>query len=192
MKRLLFVLFAAVLLAPAALAKGPSEAAITGPGLGKTISFKGSGEASGSPLGDLTQYTGFFPALFGQSPDPMLKGRPTGKLGPKFTIRYVVPDGNSAGARLTQDLYPYASGGAVTYLKPGQPIFTGRSLGGWFRGGNELKRTLVEAGLPASPPRAGGGIDWTPPTWLLAVAGGLLLLGASSLVLRRLRVAAPA
>ena len=76
MKRLLFVLFAAALVVPAAFAKGPSTASISGPGLGKTITLAGMGDAS-----DLTQNTGFFPAVFGQSPDPMLPGKPTGKLG---------------------------------------------------------------------------------------------------------------
>src|SRR4051812_13737057 len=108
MKRLLFVLFAAALLAPAAVAKGPSEASITGPGLSKAITFKGLGDSS-----SLTEYAGFFPSAFGQSPDPMLQGRPTGKLGPRYTIRYVVPGGYSKTYRLTQDLYPYAAGGAV-------------------------------------------------------------------------------
>ena len=118
MKRLLFVLFAAAFLAPAAFAKGPSEASISGPGLDKTIVLAGIGDSS-----DLTQDTGFFPAVFGQSPDPMLPGRPSGELGPEFTIRYVVPGGNSTSFRLTQELYPYAAGGALTYMKPGQPIF---------------------------------------------------------------------
>ena len=89
MKRLLFVLCAAALLAPAALAKGPSEASITGPGLSKPITFNGMDDAS-----RLTEYTGVFPAVFGQSPDPMLKGRPAGSLGQKYTIRYVVPGPN--------------------------------------------------------------------------------------------------
>src|SRR5215210_6834403 len=128
MRRFLFVLFAAALLAPAALAKGPSQATITGPG--KTISYKGSGEESGSPLGNLTLYAGFFPAAFGQSPNPMLTSRPTGKLGAKFTIRYLVPGPNNDSFRITQDLYPYAKGGAVTYMKPGQAIFDMRTHGG--------------------------------------------------------------
>jgi hypothetical protein len=194
MKRLLFLLMLAGLLAPAALAKGPSQATVTGPGLGKTISFTGSGEASGSALGNLTEYAGFFPAAFGQSPDPMLGGgRPAGRLGPKFTIHYVVPGGNGAVYRLTQDLYPYARGGALTYLKPGQAIFDSPSRGGWYRGGDVLKQTLVRAGLPATAPRGGGGTDWTPiPTWLAAVAGALLLLAVSAFGLRRARVAAPA
>jgi hypothetical protein len=187
MKRLLFVLFAAAFLAPAAFAKGPSEASISGPGLDKTIVLAGMGDSS-----DLTQDTGFFPAVFGQSPNPMLPGKPSGELGPKFTIRYVVPGGNSTSFRLTQELYPYAAGGALTYMKPGQPIFGATTNGGWYRGGDALKRTLAQAGFPATAPPAEG-TDWTPfPTWLLVALGGVVLAAASVLAVRRTRTAAPA
>jgi hypothetical protein len=56
MKRLLFVLAAAALLAPAALAKGPSQATVTGPGLSEAIVLKGLGDSSA-----LTEQAGFFP-----------------------------------------------------------------------------------------------------------------------------------
>jgi hypothetical protein len=187
MKRLLFVLFAAALVVPAAFAKGPSEASISGPGLGKTITLAGMSDAS-----DLTQNTGYFPAVFGQSPDPMLPGKPAGRLGAKFTIRYVVPGGNSTSFRLTQELYPYAAGGALTYMKPGQAIFGATTNGGWYRGGDALERTLARAGFPVTaPPAASDG--WGPfPTWLLVVVGVMALIVAAALAVRRIRVAAPA
>ena len=155
MKRFLFVLIAAALLAPAALAKGPSEASITGPGLSKAITFKGMDDAS-----RLTEYTGVFPAVFGQSPDPMLKGRPAGKLGQKYTIRYVVPGPNSQTFHLSQDVYPYAQAGAVTYMKPGQAIFDSKTIGGWYPAGSPLKVFLVRAGLPGAAPRASSGTNF--------------------------------
>jgi hypothetical protein len=182
MKRLLFVLFAAALLAPAALAKGPSEATITGPGLGKPISFKGLGDAS-----KLTEYAGVFPAVFGQSPDPMLRGRPAGRLGPKYTIRYVVPGGNSQTFRLSQDLYPYAQAGALTYMKPGQPIFGAKTTGGWYPAGVALKDLLVRAGLPRSAPRAASASSGTNLALVagIGIPGALVLAGAALLVARR-------
>jgi hypothetical protein len=183
MKRLLFVLVAAGLLAPAALAKGPSEASISGPGLGKSLSLKGSGEESGTPLGSLTEYTGFFPAAFGQIPDPMLPGRPPGKLGAKYTIRYVVPGPDGQTFRIRQELYPYARGGAVTYMKPGQRIFDMRTHGGWYRGASELKQTLVRAGLPRKQPRSSN----RNLAVLLGIGapGAALLAGAAVLIARR-------
>jgi hypothetical protein len=179
MKRLLFVLCAAALLAPAALAKGPSEASITGPGLSKPITFKGMDDAS-----KLTEYTGVFPAAFGQSPDPMLKGRPAGKLGPRYTIRYVVPGGNSQTFHLSQDLYPYAQAGALTYMKPGQPIFDARTTGGWYPAGIALKELLVRAGLPKSAPRASSGTNLALVAGI-GIPGALVLAGAALLVARR-------
>ena len=110
MKRLLFTLAAAALLAPTALAKGPSQATVTGPGLAEAIVLAGLGDSSA-----LTEQAGFFPAVFGQTPSPMIK-RPAGKLGPRYTIHYVVPGGNTKPYRITQYLYPYATGGAVTYM----------------------------------------------------------------------------
>ena len=179
MKRFLFVLFASALLAPAALAKGPSEASITGPGLSKPIVFKGMDDAS-----KLTEYTGVFPAVFGQTPSPMLKGRPAGKLGPKYTIRYVVPGGNSQTFHLSQDLYPYASSGAVTYMRPGQPIFGARTTGGWYPAGVALKELLVRAGLPKSAPRASSSTNLALVAGI-GIPGALALAGAALLVARR-------
>jgi LPXTG-motif cell wall-anchored protein len=182
MKRLLFVLAAAALLAPAALAKGPSAASITGPGLSEALSFGGMDDSS-----RLTEYAGFFPAVFGQSPSPMLSARPVGKLGPRYRIHYVVPDGSPTPARLVQDLYPYAVGGAVTYMKPGQRIFNGRATGGWYAGGPALKRLLVRAGLPTSAPRAATGASSSNLALFagIGIPGALALAGAALLVARR-------
>jgi hypothetical protein len=182
MKRFLFVLAAAALFAPAALAKGPSQATISGPGLGKAVSVNGT-EGSGA-LGNLTQYAGFFPAAFSQSPDPMLPAKPTGKLGPRYTIRYVVPAGGSVRFRLTQDLYPYAKGGAVTYMKPGQRIFDSRTKGGWYPGGTALKDTLVRAGLPKSAPRGSSSTNLGLVAGI-GIPGAMALAGAAFLVARR-------
>ena len=181
MKRLVFVLLAAAALAPAALAKRPSAATISGPGLDRALSVNGT-ETSGV-LGDLTQYAGFFPAAFGQQPSPLLDRRPA-KLGPRYTIHYVVPGG--AIFHLTQDLYPYARGGAVTYMKPGQSIFDMESRGGWYRGGQVLKRALVRAGLPRTNPQSSASSSDSSALLLgIGIPGVVLLTGAAVLVARR-------
>jgi hypothetical protein len=179
----LAALAAALLVPAAALAKGPSAANISGPGLGKTLRVSGT-EAPGSPLMLLAEQTGFFPAAFSQEPSPMLAGRPRGKLGPRFTIRYVVPGPYAKTFHITQDLYPYAKGGAVTYMKPGQQIFDFTTRGGWFRGGFALKQTLVRKGLPARAPKASSNRN-------LAVLVGapiiVLLAGGAAYAARRRR-----
>jgi hypothetical protein len=183
MKRLALVLLAAAAFAPAALAKGPSAASITGPGLERALSVKGT-ESSGL-LGDLTQYAGFFPAAFGQEPSPLLARRPA-NLGPRYTIHYVVPGDRIY--HLTQDLYPYARDGSVTYMRPDQPIFGMDSRGGWYRGGAVLKRTLVAAGLPRAAPRPRLRPAVSDNSALLlgiGIPGVVLLTGAALLVARR-------
>jgi hypothetical protein len=179
---LALAVMAAVLLLPAAaLAKGPSAATVTGSG--KTLRFAGNGEWGQTPLGKLTQYAGFFPAVFGQQPDPMLKARPHGSLGPRFTIHYLVPGPAAATYRIAQDVYPYAKGGAVTYMKPGQSIFGNRTIGGWYRD-SALKQTLVRQGLPARAATASSGASLALFAGL-GIPGALVLAGAAVLVARR-------
>jgi hypothetical protein len=186
MKRLLFLLaIAAFALAPAALAKGPSEASIKGPGLSKVITITGP-EQEGSPLMSFAEQAGFFPAAFGQEPSPLLPGPPNGDLGPKYRIAYEVPGGNNDMFHITQDLYPYASPSAVTYMPEGQEIFDMTTHGGWFSS-PLLKDTLVAAGLPktaaAARDSSSAGFFSTRRLGVLVVA--LLLVGVATIAVRR-------
>ena len=77
-----FAVAACICLVPSvAPAKGPSEAAIEGPGLAGPVQLPSAGQASSS-FWTIVDHIGFFPAVFGQSPDPMLSERPRGSLGP--------------------------------------------------------------------------------------------------------------
>jgi hypothetical protein len=198
MKRIILLAAIAALALPAtALGKGPSGASIEGPGTGGGIKISGDGESGGTPLGDLTQYGGFFAASFGQEPDPLLQGRPKGDLGPKYTITYTVPGPNNELDKLKQDIYPYAEGGPVTYMKPGQKFFgTEETRGGWFKAAPLLKETLVEAGLPKVAPTgsAGGDDSFFSAGLASAMAGTLVLLLAATMifVVRRRTRPAPA
>ena len=173
---------AALVLPTVSLAKGPSEGTISGAGFVKTFKVTNDG-SGGTPGGDLTQTAGFFPAAFGQSPDPMLHRKPA-VLGPSYTIVWTVPTGNDAPDHIRQLVYPYAKGGAVTYMKPGQAIFDMTTHGGWYRD-SALKRTLVSLGLPATAPSASSdGTSWTLPAGLGAAA---LLVAAALLFWHRHR-----
>ena len=88
MKRTLIVALVALAVPAVAAAKGPSKAEISGPGLGKPLVVTGA-EAPGTPLMTLAESTGFFPAVYGQSPDPMLDSRPKGTLGPKYSVEKI-------------------------------------------------------------------------------------------------------
>ena len=187
MKRILFLLAIATLALPAtAFAKGPSQAKIDGPGLGKAITITGT-EEEGSPLMGFAEAAGFFPAAFGQQPDPMSPSRPKGSLGPKFSIDYTVPGPEGETYEIAQDLYPYAKPFAVTYMAPGQKIFYGATRGGWFES-PLLKQTLVKAGLPATPARpTSNSSSFVSGGQLGALAGGAALLIAigSAIFMRR-------
>jgi hypothetical protein len=175
MKRLLLTAAVALALPAAALAKGPSEAVVTGPGLDDNgLAIAGLGDDS-----DLTGLLGFFPATFGQSPDPMLASAPKGTLGPKYTIRYTVPGPSGSDATIVQDVYPYAEPSPVTYMRPGQPFFdTEKTRGGWYVSTPGLRDVLVRAGLPAETPvTTGGGGDRTVWPWVVLTLALVAALG---------------
>ena len=103
-----------------------------------------------SALGVLVEDGGFFAQTFGQSPSPLLRQEP-GSLGPRYLVTYTMP--GPTLATLEQDLYPYAAGGPVTYMRPGQPFWGDQqTVGGWYRGALQLKEMLVRAGLPKAAP----------------------------------------
>lgn len=179
---------AAALMLPAmAAAKGPSQATITGPGLKRAIVIPGA--SSATSLGLLATRTGVLSGMFGLQPDSMLRDRPKGALGPEYTITWFVPGPHNQTDRLKQELYPYAAGGALTYMRPGQPFFgADKTDGGWYRGGAELKQTL-NVFLPKNAPNvspkptdAPSGRNWTAAAFLAAV---LAVLAAAMVLGRR-------
>lgn len=186
MRTSLIVTLALALALPAlAAAKGPSTASISGPGV-DSLPVRGAGESGpGTPLGNLVEAGGFFPAMFGQSPDPMRARRPAGDLGPKYTVTYVVP-GPGGSSRVTQDLYPYAKPSPVTYMAPGQHFWHGeRTHGGWYVSSGNLTTGI---GLPANAPSTGG----FPWAWVGFGAAALATAVAAALLLRRLPRRRPA
>jgi hypothetical protein len=153
---------AGMTLATPALAKGPSQARITGPGLVHAIVISGGGEpGQQSRLASLAEQTNLFTVLFGPGgsvPPPSRLHTPPLKasLGPRYMVVYTVPGiepqpGEESG-RVRQDLYPYATGGPVIYTPSGQRGF-GQDLqtAGWLRGGTQLTHTLTQLGVPSRP-----------------------------------------
>ena len=177
-------LAASVATAPAA-AKGPSEASVNGPGLGHSLPVNGDGESgTGTPLGSLAQFSGFFPQVFQQFPDSTTKTRPPGNLGLRYTVVYRVP-GPYGTSTIVQDVYPYAKPLPVTHMRVGQPFWNGsQTHGGWFVSSAALKMTLVKAGLSASPPSSGASFPWRW-TGIGSAVAAVVLLG---LALRRLGI----
>jgi hypothetical protein len=184
-------LIAALALPAAASAKGPSLARITGPGLTATVTINGDGEGgTATALGLLVNETGFFPQTFGQSPDPLLREQPAARqLGARYTVTYIVPGPSTSVLR--QDLYPYAAGGALSYMEPGQQIWDQKTHGGWYRAGisSELRQMLVNAGLPATAPAAvrSRNTSHLKQVRVALGAGAGIVLAAGALILLRRR-----
>jgi len=200
---------AAITLATPALAKGPSQARISGPGLAHAIVVSGNGEP-GQPgrLGTLAVQTGLFTVLFGtnagvlpQTPQQLRTPPPEASLGPRYTIIYTVPGvtprpGEQFG-RIRQDLYPRAAGGLLVYTPRGQNGFGGLlSVTGWLRASPRLARTLAQLGI--SPPAGTPALAAHPVAtqqagsralpWLIAAAvaiAGAALAGAVLLLRHR-------
>lgn len=157
-----------VALATPALAKGTTQASITGPGLARpvTVSVAAESEAlpeQGDALSGLADQTGLFTVLFGPNigdvavPDQPSRLRTppaAATLGPRYTVTYTVPGitpaPGQARDQIRQYLYPRAAGGPVIYTLPGQQGF-GQPLQatGWLRGTPQLTATLTRLGVPA-------------------------------------------
>ena len=200
---------AAITLAAPALAKGPTLARITGPGLAHAIVISGNGEpGQQSRLGTLAMQTRLFFVLFGSNASvppwtpPQVRTPPRASLGPRYTIIYTVPGGITSHpgeqfGQVRQDLYPRAAGGPLVYTPPGQhdgPF----PVAGWIRASRGLPRTLARLGVPP-PPRKAALLPATRPVagqragsrtlpWLIASAAAIAaaaVVGAVLLLRRR-------
>jgi hypothetical protein len=211
-RRVLAMLVLALLLAAvptAAQAKGASAATISGGGPGGLpggpIDLAGDGEpGSGTELANLAEAAGVFALLWedGQSGALDAAPAPTGERGPRYTITWTFPNGDGGEDKVIQSVWPYAAGGPITYMRPGQPVLDGTTKGGWYRSGDNLRQTLVTLGLPDRPPLAAPApgpsatpargsapaADPAPALWpRIAIGVGLLLAVAAggALLLRR-------
>ena len=157
-----------VALATPALAKGTTQASITGPGLAHPVivSAAAGSEAlpeQGDALSSLADQTGLFTVLFGPNigdvrmpdlPSQLRTPPAAATLGPRYTVTYTVPGitpaPGQARDQIRQYLYPRAAGGPVIYTLPGQQGF-GQPLQatGWLRGTPQLTATLTRLGIPA-------------------------------------------
>ena len=200
---------AAITLAAPALAKGPTLARITGPGVAHAIVISGNGEpGQQSRLGTLAMQTRLFFVLFGSNASvppwtpPQVRTPPRASLGPRYTIIYTVPGGITSHpgeqfGQVRQDLYPRAAGGPLVYTPPGQhdgPF----PVAGWIRASRGLPRTLARLGVPP-PPRKAALLPATHPVagqragsrtlpWLIASAAAIAaaaVVGAVLLLRRR-------
>jgi hypothetical protein len=193
MRRLLSTIGLATLLvvlsSSAALAKGPVEVSIDGPGDDGSIDIggdPGSGEpGSGGTLSRLAEHAGLFTVGFGDNVSQLMERQPEGDLGPEFRLEWTLAGPEGTNDTIVQRLYPYADAGALTHTEAGQAYMGMETLGGWYVGGSALSAALTEAGVPEQPPATG--LRATPTALgIAALCGlGLLALGVGRTVRRR-------
>jgi hypothetical protein len=135
-----------------ALAKGPSQAVIEGPGLESPISLRPPGQPTIGPrLATMVEQSGFFFGLSSQRSERK-RIRFAGELGPRYTVTYTL-NGPARPDAIKQHVYPYASQGPLTYMPRGQKYWNGeQTTGGWHEAPVALKEMLVKSGLPRTPP----------------------------------------
>ena len=209
-RRALAMLVLALLLAAvptAALAKGASAATISGGGPGGLpggpITIKGDGEpGSGTDLSNLAEEAGVWSVLFADGPGGELASAPpAADRGPRYTITWTFPNGAGTEDKVRQSVWPYAAGGPLTFMASGQRVLDGTTDGGWFRGGDSLRLTLITLGLPSRQPltasipakpatpaaQPSAAPDPAPAVWPRVAVGLVLLLAvaAGALLLRR-------
>jgi hypothetical protein len=210
-RRVLAMLVLALLLAAvptAAQAKGASAATISGGGPGGLpggpIDLAGDGEpGAGTELANLAEAAGVFALLWEDGQSDVLDAAPTGERGPRYTITWTFPNGAGGEDKVRQSVWPYAAGGPITYMRPGQPVLDGTTSGGWYRSADHLRQTLITLGLPDRPPlaapapatpakgsapaAAAPAADPAPALWprVAVVVGLLLAVAGGALVLRR-------
>lgn len=167
--------------APAALAKGPSQAIIEGPGMSAT-SLRPAGQRTiGEALATLIQESGFFSTLDGADA-PWRHQRPVGELGARYVVTYSLGGGDDS-ASIVQYVYPYAFGGPVTYMPPDQRYW-GRetTTGGWHRADAALKGVLAEVGVPRRPSTDALETTPSPPEWIWYVLPLVVIAGTTAIV----------
>ncbi|HEY7401802.1 MAG TPA: hypothetical protein VH989_13015 [Actinomycetota bacterium] len=140
---------------PPALAKGPAQGVMTGPGIASPIRLRVPGTTTiGVDLAKVVEQSGFFSGAWDDDDRRRLDARPAGELGPRYTITYTMSPG-----KIVQYVYPYAEPRPITHMPAGQSFWgSNETVGAWYVAPIALRRTLVALGLPAeaSPPLAAG------------------------------------
>lgn len=153
---------AAMMLAPAASAKEPGEASITGPGLSAPVRIPVDFQGSNETFVRILDWSGYL--------DAKLPKRPAGRLGPRYelTVSWGLDRIRPIMAH-TMVLYPYAEGQPKTFT-PEQAADGDRARPGWHVAPPELRTLLVDLGLPRSAPRILGVLPASPLGRRLPVA----------------------
>ncbi len=107
-----------------AMAKGPAEVAVAGPGVDRTLShFTNNGQDV--DLGSLSEAARIFDIYSNQRPQPA-PDVAAEALGARYVLTWDLGEED-----VVQHAYPFAEGGAWVHLVPGQEIFGEPVADGW-------------------------------------------------------------
>lgn len=182
-----------ILIAVPALAKGPSSATMTGPGIDKSIELLDYPQhdlESRDLVVALMRLTGVWYGNMGLEETTELP--PDVELGPAYILTWV-SEANPADPNddytIQQTLYPHADSGPVVHTAP-QPALDDTSLTlGWRTVPGELTDTLRQLGVPINSahqtPNAGQQV------WALGAVIAIVIASAIPLMNSRLRPLVP-
>jgi hypothetical protein len=179
--------------AAAAVAKGPDQAIVSGPGIEQPIAVRVPGSSTiGPDMASLIESSGIIEQLWCASCDDLSTKQPTGNLGPMYLVRYRVPALTGGPTRwVEQHAYPFAQPRPLTFVAPAQPFWHQRTVGGWYKAEPRLQHILVGIGVPNRSAVTSPWVDAASvtPFWLsagaiaaaiavvIAIIVGLVLLG---------------
>ncbi len=174
-----------------ALAKGPGDAQVDGPGLATPLQL--DWDADEGALAALIDASGFWGLA-----EPAAANAPDGELGARYVITYTVHDDQGAAAVLALHAYPYAQPRPLVYAPAGQVWPMGAVPEGWRRASTALTAwfdgqvdaTAVAAPEPAATPAAAVAAPGDRGQWVLVPVGAAVLLAAGLLIVttrRRVR-----
>jgi hypothetical protein len=160
--------------AASAVAKGPDQAVVSGPGIDQPIVVRSPGTPTiGPDLAALIESSGILNQLWCATCRDLSNKHPTGDLGPMYLVRYRVPSLIGGPTRwVEQRTYPFAQPRPLTFVAPGQPFWHQRTAGGWYEASARMQHILVGIGVPSGSTVASPWVDTADvtPFWLSASA----------------------
>jgi hypothetical protein len=150
--------------AAGAVAKGPDQAVVSGPGIDQQIVVRNPGAPTiGPDLAALIESSGIMNQLWCATCGDLSAKQPTGNLGPMYLVQYRVPSLIGGPTRwVEQRVYPFAHPRPLTFVPPGQRFWHQRTVGDWYEGSSRLRTALVDIGVPRSSTLAPPAVDTVP------------------------------
>jgi hypothetical protein len=170
--------------AAGAVAKGPDQAIVSGPGLDHPIVLSPPGSPTFEPdMASLIRSSGIMNQLWCGTCGHLSAKPPAGNLGPMYLVRYRVPSLIGGPTRwVEQRVYPFAHPRPLTFVAPGQRFWHQRTAGGWYEAEPRLQHILVGIGVPSGSTVSSPWVDTAhvTPLWLGvgAIAAGIAVVGA--------------